>query len=108
MPTSTTITLDCSDAGKLADFYQRLTGWKLDGTTLSNGSIDIGFQELDGYQGPGWPGAEHIHFDFTVDDLTEATEHALALGATKPDFQPGGTEWIVLTDPDCHPFCLVA
>jgi hypothetical protein len=30
----------------------------------------------------------------------------VTLGATKPDFQPGGGDWIVLQDPEGHLFCL--
>jgi hypothetical protein len=31
----------------------------------------------------------------------------VALGATRPGFQPGGS-WVVLPDPGGHAFCLVA
>ncbi|MFG2088608.1 VOC family protein [Spirillospora sp. NPDC048824] len=29
-----------------------------------------------------------------------------ALGASRPEFQPGGGEWTVLTDPEGHPLCI--
>jgi hypothetical protein len=32
----------------------------------------------------------------------------LDLGATKPDHQPGGDTWVVLIDPEGHPFCVTA
>jgi predicted enzyme related to lactoylglutathione lyase len=62
---------------------------------------------VDGYQPPSWPDtAKHVHLDFTVTDLDDAAEELLAIGASRPDFQPGEGKWIVLTDPEGHPFCL--
>lgn len=49
---------------------------------------------------------QQLHLDFAVDDLDEAEARLLKLGAAKPDFQPGGGQWRVLTDPAGHPFCL--
>jgi hypothetical protein len=43
--------------------------------------------------------------DLSVEDLDAAEERVLALGAVKPDFQPGET-WRVFADPAGHPFCL--
>jgi hypothetical protein len=45
--------------------------------------------------------------DLDVDDVAEAVERCLELGASKPDFQPGdGDRWTVLLDPAGHPFCV--
>jgi hypothetical protein len=41
-----------------------------------------------------------------VDDLDDAEELALSLGARKTSFQPGET-FRVFLDPVGHPFCLV-
>jgi hypothetical protein len=41
-----------------------------------------------------------------VTDLDEAERQLLALGATKPEYQPGGEKWRVLTDPAGHQFCI--
>ncbi len=49
---------------------------------------------------------QQFHLDFAVDDLDEAEALLLKLGAAKPDFQPGGGQWRVFTDPAGHPFCL--
>ena len=57
---------------------------------------------------PVWPdptGPQQAHLDLAVEDLDEAEERVLALGAVKPDFQPGET-WRVYADPAGHPFCL--
>ena len=40
-----------------------------------------------------------------MDDLAEAEAKLLELGATKPSEQPS-EDWVVLRDPDGHPFCL--
>jgi predicted enzyme related to lactoylglutathione lyase len=105
------IVIDTADPAKLAAFYAELTGWAPshqddDFHYLGTGPIRLGFQRVAGYQGPDWPDpAKHAHLDLSVADLDEAVERAVALGARKPDFQPGDT-WVVLTDPEGHPFCL--
>jgi hypothetical protein len=43
-----------------------------------------------------------------VTDLNVATKELLALGAAKPEFQPGEGQWTVLTDPEGHLFCIAA
>jgi Glyoxalase-like domain len=103
--------VDCADPASLAGFYQKATGWEItssgpDSATLGGGPIAVGFQRVDGYQPPGWPGTPaHVHLDFTVADVAAAVDELIALGATKPDFQPG-ERWRVLLDPDGHPFCI--
>ena len=49
---------------------------------------------------------QQLHLDFYVADLDAGEEHALSLGATKAEFQPG-TSFRVYLDPVGHPFCLV-
>jgi predicted enzyme related to lactoylglutathione lyase len=113
----TAITMDCADPRALAGFYQRATGLDLvpesndDFAGLSGGGgLFIGFQRVDDYRAPQWPGQgvvpQQIHLDFGVDDLDEAEAVLLELGAAKPAFQPGAGRWRVFTDPAGHPFCL--
>ncbi|MFF3565024.1 VOC family protein [Streptomyces sp. NPDC002574] len=112
----TAVTLDCADPEALAAFYQRATGFELHpasdrdfaGLTREDGFF-IGFQRVDDYRAPGWPGRsvpQQAHFDFAVDDIAEAEAVLLELGATAPEHQPGGARWRVLLDPAGHPFCL--
>ncbi|MBT2368975.1 VOC family protein [Streptomyces sp. ISL-10] len=112
----TAITLDCADPEALAAFYRQATGLELHprsngdfaGLIRENG-LSIGFQRVDDYQAPRWPGQkvpQQVHLDFEVDDLDEAEALLLELGATKPEHQPGGDGWRVFTDPAGHPFCL--
>lgn len=110
----TTVVLDCTDPGPLAEFYQAVTGWEVtyrdeDCVQLGNGgAIQLGFQRVDGYRPPGWPDvAKQAHLDLKVRDLSRAVTQVLAIGATRPEFQPGGDEWVVLADPAGHLFCLI-
>ncbi|WP_338493986.1 VOC family protein [Streptomyces sp. SJL17-4] len=111
----TTVVVDCADPVALAAFYQKATGRELtysaeDFASLGGDSTGPGlaFVRVEGYQAPQWPeGDKHLHLDFTVPDLDHAVEELLALGAFRPAFQPGEGQWVVLTDPQGHPFCLI-
>lgn len=46
-----------------------------------------------------------MHLDVIVDDLDAAEAAVTALGATKPEYQPG-TSFRVFLDPADQPFCL--
>ncbi len=107
------IIFDCADPAALADFYSKATGWKTtsaddDFVYLSDGGpIQLAFQRVDGYRPPDWPDPEkHAHLDLQVEDLERAEKELRALGAEKPDFQPGDG-WVVLRDPAGHPFCVM-
>ena len=113
----TAITLDCADPKALAVFYGRAMGLELHpksdgdfaGITREDG-LFIGFQRVDGYRAPQWPDQavpQQTHLDFAVEDFDEAEDLLLEMGAAKPERQPGGDRWRVLTDPAGHPFCLV-
>jgi catechol 2,3-dioxygenase-like lactoylglutathione lyase family enzyme len=105
--------LDCADPEELAAFYQKVTGWDVtyrDDVYVylgDGGPVQIGFQKVAGYQPAGWPDpAKHGHLDFRVADMDEAVEELVALGATKPELQPGDGKWIVMVDPAGHLFCI--
>ncbi|WP_406311724.1 VOC family protein [Streptosporangium sp. NBC_01639] len=110
----TAIIIDCAAPGALAEFYRKVTGWEVthlddDTAYLGDGPIQLAFQRVPGYRGPGWPdAAKHAHLDFKVADLEIATKELLALGATRPEFQPGEGQWTVLADPEGHLFCIAA
>ncbi|MEU3950170.1 VOC family protein [Streptomyces sp. NPDC029526] len=113
------ITLDCPDPPALAAFYQQATGLephpKSDAEFAGlNGDEDgllIGFQRVEDYRPPMWPGQivpQQLHLCFEVaESLDEAETRLLELGAGKPDHQPHGDRARVLTDPAGHPFCIV-
>lgn len=103
------ISLDCSDAQGLADFYRALLGGRQLWAKKSSVGIEVPggvlvTQQVDGYEPPVWPGTSIVHLDLTADDLGAAADRAVTLGATVPE-QPD-TRWRVLLDPAGHPFCL--
>ena len=109
--------IDCEDADALADFYVRLLGWTK--TFSGNGFAVISspehpsllvFQSVEHYQKPVWPWekdkqAQMMHFDFYVENLPEAVQHAKACGATRSEVQ-FFEESTTMFDPAGHPFCL--
>ena len=106
--------LDCPAPGKLASFYGEMLGWKVsdDGDWAEirpeDGNNCIGFQQVEDYRAPEWPGQDvpqQVQLDVMVRDLDEGEREALALGAAKPEHQPG-TTFRVFLDPAGHPFCL--
>lgn len=109
------IVIDCADPGALAGFYRALTGWEItysdaDFVFLGDGGpVQLGLQRVEGYVPPRWPDpAKQAHLDLKTADVEQAVKEALAAGAGKPDFQPGGADWTVLSDPEGHLFCLAA
>jgi catechol 2,3-dioxygenase-like lactoylglutathione lyase family enzyme len=110
-----TVVIDCATPGPLDEFYRTMTGWEVtysdaDCVCLGDGGpIQLGFQRVEGYQPPSWPSpAKQAHLDFKVTDVERTVKELVALGATRPEFQPGGDEWVVLADPEGHLFCLAA
>ena len=109
------ITIDCDDADAQATFYSRALGWEITFSEgpysgISDGSLTIEFNAVEGYQRPQWPDhgrAKQFHLQLMVDDLDQAAESLLTAGAAQPQFQPGGDRFRVLTDPSGHPFCII-
>jgi len=110
------VTLDCADPLALAAFYGRATALEpvegsdndFAGLQCTSG-LFLGFQRVQDYRAPDWPSQhepQQAHLDFEVDDLDLVEAALLQLGATKPEEQPNGDRWRVLTDPAGHPFCL--
>jgi Glyoxalase-like domain len=118
--TFSVVAIDCPDPIALAEFYSRLTGRPVEPLDrpaedvtwielVDEGRPTIAFQRVAPREAPTWPEGprpQRLHFDFSVDDLDEGEAHALAVGATKADYQPG-TTFRVFLDPIGHPFCLV-
>jgi predicted enzyme related to lactoylglutathione lyase len=106
--------LECADPAAMAEFYHEVLGWSItlrrkDFVEISDGGTRILFTRVDGYQGAGWPTSaapKRYHLCLRTDDVTNAVKRCLELGAGRPEFQPGGGRWTVLTDPAGHPFCL--
>jgi catechol 2,3-dioxygenase-like lactoylglutathione lyase family enzyme len=106
-------TIDCADPAAEARFWAAALGWEVahadgDYGMVTHGDQRIGFGRVEGWKAPGWPntsGTKQFHFDLAVDDLATAEAALTELGATRAEPQPS-TDWVVLHDPDGHPFCL--
>jgi hypothetical protein len=60
------------------------------------------------YTAPAWPDParpQQVHLDITVDDINQAEQGVLALGASSLHYQ--GENWRVYADPAGKPFCLI-
>ena len=117
----TGVCLDCADAQELAEFYERLLGWKItDGSggwyqvRDPAGGVGLNFQAEQWYKPPVWPeepGAQDkmLHFEIAAEDVDAAVSSAVAAGATVATPQPEGRDphkLRVMLDPAGHPFCL--
>ena len=106
-------TIDCADPGKEAAFWAAALGWTVaftddDYGLVTNGSQRLGFGRVEGWVPPAWPdpnGSKQFHLDLAVEDLAAAEARMIELGATRATPQPSES-WIVMKDPDGHPFCL--
>jgi catechol 2,3-dioxygenase-like lactoylglutathione lyase family enzyme len=111
------LVLDAPDAQELAEFYERLLGWKRAQDephwvklAAPDGGAGLSFQTETAYVRPIWPARPgepqmSMHLDIEVDDLDRASAHAVAAGAAVADYQPQDDVRVHL-DPAGHPFCL--
>lgn len=107
------VSIDCDDAAAMAKFYAAALGWEVayegDGyAMLQHGDQRLGFGQTPDYRRPSWPddGHKQFHLDLAADDVPQACDRLVELGATKPEQQPGGDRWTVLLDPAGHPICV--
>lgn len=106
--------IDAPDPRAMAAFYQKLLGcerthdeddWVV--IAPSGQHSGIAFQLAPDVEAPTWPRqgvAQQIHADVMVDDLAEAHDAVIALGA-RPLHREGSDH--VYADPAGHPFCLI-
>ncbi|MET9341381.1 VOC family protein [Nonomuraea sp. NPDC003804] len=104
-------TIDCDDPVRMAEFWSQVTGLGIQVaepgySAVSDGGTTIYFGRIPGYRAPAWPSDDkQFHLDFRVPDVAKAVEEYEAMGATRPDFQPGDG-WVVMQDPEGHLFCV--
>ena len=122
------VVLGAPNPRELAAFYSRLLGWPVvdeagprPGAPPNDGwaqlrpppgqtGVSLSVEFEPDYVPPVWPsvaGEPQImaHVDIAVDDLDEAMDHAIAVGARLADYQPQEQVRVML-DPAGHPFCL--
>jgi catechol 2,3-dioxygenase-like lactoylglutathione lyase family enzyme len=106
------VTIDCAEPKKLAEFYAAITGFEVqyaetEYAGIGDGTTSIYFGRVPDRVAAPWPGpGKQFHLDFRVPDVAKAVQEYIELGATKPEFQPGGDGWTVLADPEGHMFCV--
>ncbi|HEV2895685.1 MAG TPA: VOC family protein [Actinomycetota bacterium] len=103
------LAVDCSDPPELARWWRRLLGGTVevdpddDATLHTPGGLAIDFLRVPEAKSV----KNRLHLDLRSTDLAEATEQAVALGATRADDVYDGGEWQVLRDPEGNEFCLL-
>ncbi|MFC9437714.1 VOC family protein [Nocardia sp. NPDC057030] len=107
-----------SDGRALAEFYAAALGSHIaqefpddTGTSVAflvpAGNVVYVFYTAKQFTPPNWPADElPFHLDLTFPDIRAGEARLLELGASKPQFQPGGDRWTVLLDPSGQPFCI--
>jgi predicted enzyme related to lactoylglutathione lyase len=112
-----TVTFDCADPGRLADFWARSLGWEVDEGDDDDASIrpsrrsedallqGIYFQKVP----EGKVAKNRVHLDLRPEDSMAAeVERSVALGATvqgRVDVE--GSFWTVMLDPEGNEFCIL-
>ncbi len=108
------IALDCADPGPLSRFWADLLGGQVafsndDFAAVKADRMWLAATRVEQYVPPTWPEGpvpKQLHLDLAVDDLDEAEERAVSLGAVRAQTQPAPDRYVVLLDPAGHPFCL--
>ncbi len=96
-------------AGLLGGEVQTDDDWH---SVVVDGVGRLAFQLAPNHVAPDWPDGmpgQQLHVDIHVDELKEAHEKAISLGARvlKPADDPDASEGFqVYADPAGHPFCL--
>jgi len=109
------IAIDAEQPRVVADFWCQVLGWQV--IDEEEGVISIA--DADG----SWPGIDvcpvpdrkttknRLHLDLRAEGTTRDDEldRLLALGAERVDVGQGPeVSWVVLSDPECNEFCLLA
>jgi hypothetical protein len=108
------IALDCDDPARLSTFWAELLDGQVAFSSAEFAAVKtdrmwLAATRVENYLAPTWPdGAvpKQLHLDLAVDDLDQAEQRAVSLGAVRADTQPAPDRYLVLLDPAGHPFCL--
>ena len=109
------VVIDCPDPHALAAFYSELLGLPItyesqDWVVIARDdtSSGIAFQLSVDLTPPRWRDParpQQFHLDVMVDDVAEAEDRVLTLGARRLDADEAPRR--VYADPSGHPFCLI-
>ncbi len=110
------VVFDAADIGAESSFWAGLLGGIVEAeddwhTVMVEGRPQVAVQLAPDHVPPDWPhgSPQQIHLDLWVDDIDEAHEKAMSLGArllqeAKDTDEPD--DFQVYADPAGHPFCL--
>ena len=113
------VVLDSDNPDELADFYEKLLGWKKRKYTINSVlfyepddgmQFQMILQYEENYVRPVWPAEpkeqqQMAHLDFFVENLEDGVTHALSCGAVLSPIQFNDS-YRVMIDPAGHPFCI--
>jgi predicted enzyme related to lactoylglutathione lyase len=122
-----TVTFDCADPRRLAEFWAASLGWEVDEASMSSRE-EKGIDEEGGYVRPAgttdetqWQGLyfqkvpegkvvkNRVHLDLRpLDSMAAEVERSIALGATvqgRVDVED--SFWTVMLDPEGNEFCIL-
>jgi hypothetical protein len=103
------LAIDCHDPPELARWWGRLLGGSAevdsdgDATLHTPDGLTIDFLRVPEAKSV----KNRLHLDLRSTDLAEATEQAVALGATRADDVYDGGGWQVMRDPEGNEFCFL-
>jgi Glyoxalase-like domain len=109
------ISLDCDDPVPLSVFWAQLLGGDIIVSAATHAVVKVDRKLLlvamhvENYAPPDWPRdsvPKQAHIDVEVDDLQQAENLALTLGAVRAERQSVPGVFLVFYDPAGHPFCL--
>ncbi|MDQ3645999.1 MAG: VOC family protein [Actinomycetota bacterium] len=106
-----TVTVDCSDPARLADFWGEVLGYRRG--FESDEEVEIEAPDGSGatvlfLKAPDTKTVKNrIHFDLDPDDQEAEVERCLALGARRADIGQSDVNWVVLADPEGNEFCIL-
>jgi predicted enzyme related to lactoylglutathione lyase len=112
-PTATvTITLDCADPERLAEFWKPALGYqeiaRVDNFLVLGPGPGVFKLALQGVP-EARPGKNRMHLDMWVPDIDSEAARLEALGATRlqeKPFDEHGFLWYQLADPEGNEFCI--
>jgi predicted enzyme related to lactoylglutathione lyase len=112
-----TVTFDCADPGRVAEFWAASLGWEVEeeddegvsvkarGTTDETPWQGLYFQKVP----EGKVVKNRVHLDLRPQDsMAKEVERSVALGATEQRFvEEGGSFWTIMLDPEGNEFCIL-
>jgi hypothetical protein len=111
----TEVVIDCTDPGRVADFWARVLDYEVTDSSSSS-EVEIASRDRTGPTLVFVPVPEpktlknrvHIDVNPTGADQNTELERLLALGARRVDVgQTPDVAWVVLADPEGNEFCLL-